>query len=117
LIHKKPELLPYKVVDAASQNKESDFDFKASGSKSVNMFWQELLNKAASGFNHFTSLGHHFRIVDLALRVFRMLHRLQHISTKAKYCYNLSIHAILWFVFGFSNLNCTRFRMASLTNR
>ena len=55
--------------------------------------------------------GHNFGIADLALWVFVVMQGFQHIVTKAKYCYNLGVHATLRFRLGLVTINFTRFRM------
>ena len=55
--------------------------------------------------------SHDFRIADAPLWVFRMVLGFQHIVTKAKYSYNLGVHAILRFRLGLLTTNFTRFRM------
>jgi hypothetical protein len=53
----------------------------------------------------------HFGIANPALQIFCMMEYFHPFITKAKYCNNLGVHAILRFRFGFSTINFTRFRM------
>jgi hypothetical protein len=56
---------------------------------------QRLLEVPAKVQRSHNRRRHHFGIPNLALWVFLMMQCFQHIVTKTKDCYNLSVHAIL----------------------
>ena len=50
IVHK---LLP-KEIETGSQDKQTDFEFKAFGCDRMNRFWHKTVNEAASGFDNFS---------------------------------------------------------------
>jgi hypothetical protein len=57
--------------------------------------------------------GHHFRIAQLALSILDVMQSLQQIITQAKYEYNLGVHALLRYRFGFSTFTLPEFAWTS----
>ena len=80
----------------------------------IPIFTQKLARQSeiASEVQHrYDGGSHHFRIFHLSLVIYMMVQRFQQIIAQAKYCYNMSFHAILRPSISLVTVNCTRVHM------